>query len=211
MNRKVYLLLLIVSFGVMLPFIAPYVTLDPGNSRVAIESETVQFPALIAHIGFGLLAMASGFVQLSAKVRRSRPDLHRRFGRVYVLSVAVSGLAALVVTFYVEDFGKAVSFLMLSALWLLTCWNGWRAAVRRRMEEHRVWMIRSFGMTLAVASARLLTPVLMLIDAALHGFTLPGGLEGMIGDVLNVNVWVGLLLNLVIVEWGILRRRGDGR
>jgi uncharacterized membrane protein len=116
-----YLLLLIVSFGVMLPFFAPYLTLDPEKSRVAIASEAVQFPVLIAHIGFGLLAMASGFVQLSAKIRCSRPDLHRLFGRVYVLSVTVSGLAALAVTFYVEDFGKAVSFLLLSAFWLFTC------------------------------------------------------------------------------------------
>jgi hypothetical protein len=47
----------------------------------------------------------------------------------------------------------------------------------------------------------------MLAFAALHGFALPGGREGMIEDVLNVNVWVGLLLNIVIVEWRILRRR----
>ena len=28
----------------------------------------------------------------------------------------------------------------------------------------------------------------------------------MIEEVLNVNVWVGLLLNLIIVEWVILKK-----
>jgi uncharacterized membrane protein len=207
MNRKMYWILLIVSFGVMMPFVAPYLTLNPENSRVAVTSTAVQYPALVGHIGFALLAMAAGFVQLSAKVRRNRPELHRRFGQVYAASVMISGLLALVVVLYVGDFAKAVYFLVLSVFWLFTCWKGYRAAVRRRMEEHRIWMIRSFGITLAAASARLLVPALLLLYAFFHGFVLPGGREQMVKDVLNVNIWFGLVLNMAVVEWGIIRGR----
>lgn len=40
----------------------------------------------------------------------------------------------------------------------------------------------------------------------LNGFSLPGGREKMIEEVLNANIWVGLIVNFIIVEWIILKR-----
>lgn len=205
MKRKAYWWLLVVSFAVMLPFVAPYLTLNPANSRVAIASVSVEYLALVGHIGFALIALVAGFVQFSRRIRTSRPAIHRWVGRLYVGSVFASGLLALVVVAYVENFAKAVSFLTLAFVWMFTSWKGCRAAVRRNMADHRVWMIRSFGITLVAVTARLLVPVLLLTYAALHGFSLPGGREAMVEDVLNVNIWAGLVLNFAIVEWGIVR------
>jgi len=36
--------------------------------------------------------------------------------------------------------------------------------------------------------------------------SLPGGREKMIEEVLNVNIWAGLSVNFIIVEWRILRK-----
>ncbi|HZG15976.1 MAG TPA: hypothetical protein VE710_13240 [Candidatus Bathyarchaeia archaeon] len=38
----------------------------------------------------------------------------------------------------------------------------------------------------------------------LNGFSLPHGREVMVEEVLNVNIWVALVLNVAIIEWGIL-------
>jgi membrane protease YdiL (CAAX protease family) len=133
-------------------------------------------------------------------------------GRAYVSSVFISGLLALALVFYVENFAKATGFLALSLLWIFTCWKGYRSAVRKNFEEHRKWMIRSFGVTLVAVSGRLVVPVLLLTYYIVNGFSLPAGRAGMVEEVLNVNIWVGLLVNFIIVEWIILNdRRGVTR
>ncbi|WP_244440951.1 DUF2306 domain-containing protein [Neobacillus jeddahensis] len=206
---KGWWLLVIVSIGVMSPFVAPYLTFDPGNSRVSMTPSSLQFPLLVAHIGTACVALISGFFQFLESIRIKAPKLHRNLGRVYVGSVFLSGGIALVYLFYVDNFSKAISFLVLAMIWIYTCWKGYRTALKKRFAEHRKWMIRSFAVTLVAVSARLLVPFLLLAYAALHRFSLPGGRMMMVEEVLNVNIWVGLLVNFIVVEWKILKPKKD--
>ncbi|GGI12535.1 hypothetical protein GCM10007380_13400 [Gottfriedia solisilvae] len=41
----------------------------------------------------------------------------------------------------------------------------------------------------------------------LNGFSLPGEREQMVEEVLNVNIWVGLIINVIIIEWVILNKK----
>ncbi|MED4229319.1 DUF2306 domain-containing protein [Neobacillus cucumis] len=202
--NKSWWLLVIVSLGVMIPFVTPYFSFNPENSRILIKSPSVQYPVLIGHIVFACFALISGFLQFSKRIRHHKPNIHRYLGWLYVSSVFISGFLAFVLIFYAENFTKAISFLVLSLLWLYTCWKGCWAAVRKEFSEHRRWMIRSFGVTLVAVSARLLVPVLLLAYYILNGFSLPIGKEKMVEEVLNVNIWAGLILNIVIIEWKIL-------
>ncbi|MGG3572314.1 DUF2306 domain-containing protein [Bacillus gobiensis] len=205
--KKSWWLLVIVSLGVIVPFAAPYLTFDPNNSRVRITSTTIQFPLLVAHIIFACIALISGFFQFIDRIRMKQPKVHRYLGRIYVISVFISGVLALANIFYIENFSKATSFLVLSLLWLFTCWKGYRTAVRKEFDEHRKWMIRSFGVTLVAVSGRVAVPVLLITYYTLNGFSLPGGREKMVEEVLNVNIWVGLIVNFIIVEWMILKSK----
>jgi uncharacterized membrane protein len=130
--KKSWWLLVLVSLGVIIPFMAPYLTFDPAKSRIPITSTTLQFPVLIAHIVFAFIALISGFFQFIDRIRIHRPLIHRFLGRIYVSSVFISGLLALIVIFYIENFAKATSFLALSVTWLFTCWRGYRSALRDR-------------------------------------------------------------------------------
>jgi uncharacterized membrane protein len=198
-------LLIIVSLGVMIPFVAPYFTFDPAKSRVAVTTADFQYPLLLAHIIFACVALVSGFVQFNDGIRIHRPKVHRYLGRIYVCSVFASGFLALAVVLYIENFTKATAFLALSLIWIYTTWKGYRTAKRKNMNEHRKWRIRSFSITLVAVSARLLVPVLLLTYYALNGFSLPGGREKMVEEALNVNIWTGLVLNFMIVEWKFLK------
>ncbi|WJH35347.1 DUF2306 domain-containing protein [Paenibacillus sp. CC-CFT747] len=200
-------LLLVVSLGVMTPFAAPYLTLDPERSRVTIDSVAIQYPLLVAHVGLALAALAAGFPQFLAGLREARPRLHRITGRIYAGCVFASGILAVPLAFYEPDYTRAASFLALAAAWLFTTGHGWRTALCGDWEAHNRWMTRSFGVTLAAVSARLLVPLLLLLYLALHGFSLPGGREDMIKEVLAVNIWAGLLVNLMLVEWYVLGKR----
>lgn len=205
--KKSWWLLVIVSLGVIIPFVAPYLTFNPANSRVSITSNTIQFTLLIAHIVFACIALISGFFQFVDRIRIKAPNVHRYLGRVYVSSIFISGLLALVVVFYIENFTKTTAFLTLSLIWLFTCWKGYRTAVRKRFDEHRKWMIRSFGITLVAVSGRLLVPVLLLTYYSLNGFSLPEEREKMVEEALNVNIWAGLIVNFIIIEWIILKSK----
>ncbi|QGQ98860.1 DUF2306 domain-containing protein [Paenibacillus psychroresistens] len=205
-QKRSWWILFIVSLGVMIPFMLPYLTLDPARARVAIASKNIQFPLLVTHIIFAFIALVTGFLQFIERIRIQYPKLHRYLGRAYVISVFISGLLALVVVFYVENFTKALAFLALTMVWLVTCWKGYRYAMKGQFKEHRIWMIRSFGITLVAVSARIVVPLLLLSYFLLNGLTIPGGREQMVEEVLNVNIWVGLLLNFIIVEWIILKK-----
>jgi uncharacterized membrane protein len=207
-QKRSWWILFIVSLGVMIPFMLPYLTLDPAKSRVAITSNNIQYPLLVTHIIFACIALISGFLQFIERIRIQNPKTHRVLGRVYVISVFISGLLALAVVFYIENFTKSLAFLTLTIVWLVTCWNGYHSAVKRRFNQHRIWMIRSFGVTLVAVSARLLVPLLLLSYYILNGFAIPGGRVRMVEEVLNVNIWVGLMLNFIIVEWFILKKSG---
>jgi hypothetical protein len=205
-QKRNWWILFIVSLGVMTPFVLPYLTLDPAKARVAISSNTLQYPLLVTHIIFACIALITGFLQFIEQIRIQNPKTHRFLGRAYVISVFISGLLALAVVFYIENFTKSLAFLTLTIVWLVTCWNGYRSAVKRRFKEHRIWMMRSFGVTLVAVSARLLVPLMLLSYYILNGFAIPGGRERMVEEVLNVNIWVGLLLNFIIVEWIFLKK-----
>lgn len=115
-QKKSWWILIIVSIGVIIPFMYPYLTLDPVKSRVEITSVAIQYPVLVAHIVLAFIALVTGFLQFIDRIRHNNPKVHRNIGRVYVVSVFISGLLAFVVIFYVEDFTKALAFLVLGVL-----------------------------------------------------------------------------------------------
>ena len=206
-SKKNWWVLLIVSIGVMSPFIAPYLTLNPTNSRIQIDSSSIQYPVLILHIFFAAIALLTGFLQFNAQLRKEKPQLHSLVGKVYISSVLLSGLLAFIIILYIDNFAKATSFIALTIIWLFTTIKGYVTARQRNFSEHQKWMIRSFGVTLVAVSGRLTVPILLLSYYLLHGFSLPGGRAQMVEEVLNVNIWVGLIINIIIIEWIIINKK----
>jgi hypothetical protein len=69
--------------------------------------------------------------------------------------------------------------------------EGLPSAVKGHTNAHRIWMMRSFGITLEAVSARVLVPVLLITYYTFNGSMLPEGRDKMIEEVLNVNIWAG--------------------
>lgn len=209
MSKKLGIISIIIIMAVAIVAIFPYITLNPANSRVTLD---VNFPlhymVLTSHISLALVALISGLFQFQARFRTNYPALHRALGRIYVFSIMLSGCLGLVLSFYAENFTKAMAFLVLSVLWLITTWNGFRFAVKGQLAQHRIWMMRSYAITLVAVSARVIVPICILLYLAMHGFHLPeGGRAQMVAEILNINVWFSLIINLVVVEWHLLRSK----
>jgi len=121
---------------------------------------------------------------------------------VFPGGLAVLGVAPVSSTGPVSAVGNTV----LAVLWLVTSVAGYRAARSRRFGDHRRWMLRSVALTFSIVLNRiwlavyvlLLMPVLGHDEAAL---TLAAA---------GASVWTSWVVNLLVVEWWVLRPRRRG-
>jgi uncharacterized membrane protein len=174
---------------------------------VTIESSNrLHFPLLLIHIFVSFIALVIGWIQFIASWRARNPEAHRLIGRIYLGCVAVGAITGVIVGLYTTSYIRQIAFLTLSALWLFTGWKGLQSARQRRLEEHRVWMVRNYAITLVASTARLVTPICILIFLLGGRNTEGGGVEFVLEHVLEVNIWLGLVVNLLIAEWLIVRR-----
>ncbi|MFE5322190.1 DUF2306 domain-containing protein [Paenibacillus sp. NPDC056579] len=205
--RGLYVIIAALGLGAVCFAILPYLTLDPSLSRVELNPAIpLHYPLLITHIGFAFIAVIIGWLQFLPGLRKRRPVLHRWTGRVYLGCVAIGAVTGLVVGAFSASYVRQMAFLLLGLLWLFTGWKGYRKARLGRFGEHGVWMARNYALTLVAASARLLTPFCILLYLALHGGPPAGGVAEIVKQVLEINIWVGLAVNLVITEWMIVNR-----
>lgn len=153
--------------------------------------------AFLLHVAGGIVALVTGLFQFIATLRASRPRLHRVLGRVYVAAVLLGGSIGLPLSFLTlgalpmairgRFLPMAIGTATLAVAWLCTGLIAYRRARERRFDEHRAWMTRSYSLTFAAVTVRLVAPILLLAT----------------GDpVLALNGgFLSWPLNLVVAEW----------
>jgi uncharacterized membrane protein len=89
--------------------------------------------------------------------------MHRAFGRVYVAGVAIGSAAAfyLALTIDPKHIAYAAGLFGLACAWVLTTSMACLAIRRRAIGQHREWMLRSYIVTFAFVTFRLLEKVLL--------------------------------------------------
>lgn len=110
---------------------------------------------LLAHGVAGMIALITGAVQLSTRIRRCRVKLHRVTGRIYVVTVAAASLIALYINAKFEPWPLNFEVAVQATLWLSATTVGYIAARYRQMVLHRQWMVRSYAITLIFIASRL--------------------------------------------------------
>jgi uncharacterized membrane protein len=111
---------------------------------------------LVPHIAGGLLAILIGPLQFWPKMRRDYLPFHRLAGRVYVVTVLVGACAALGLA-ATSSIGPsyAVGLSGLAVAWLTTTGMAFVAIRRKNLLQHRQWMVRSYVVTFAFVTFRL--------------------------------------------------------
>ena len=113
---------------------------------------------LIPHAVSGLVAFLIGPFQFSTRLRRRNLRLHRILGRAYVAAIFISVPSALLL-------GNALPYPLIIAadsqaiLWFICTAAAFVAACNRHIAQHRVWMIRSYSVTLVFFTSRVLLPI----------------------------------------------------
>jgi uncharacterized membrane protein len=122
-------------------------------------------PWLLVHIIGGLTALALGPFQFIPAIRKNYPKTHRTMGKIYLCAIVVAACASMemsIVKITVDE--KAVIFgiglFMLAAVWLLTSGMAYWSVRSKNYVQHREWMVRSYVVTCAFTTFRLVDKLL---------------------------------------------------
>lgn len=174
-----------------------YFNISPGNHPFEEQMEvykTLQLP-LLTHITGGAIALVLGPLQFIPILRRRATGIHRMIGAVYVLAVLASATGGFVIA--QTAYGGAsvtAGFSTLAVLWSGATLTALYKALRGDFASHRRWMIRSYAMTFAAFTLR----------AQLGLLQGPAALS--FEEAYLITAWVSWGLNLLIVEWFVLKK-----
>jgi len=120
---------------------------------------------LLMHVFGGSLALLMGPLQFWTGLRKKALHIHRWIGRLYLVGVLGGVLSA----FYLaatSPLGWAwnVSLSMLGVAWLVTSGMAYLAIRGRRIQVHKEWMIRSYLVTFAFVSFRVLVDLPFVVE-----------------------------------------------
>lgn len=157
--------------------------------------QTSPVPLMVfVHLAGGGLALGLGPFQFLASLRARRPTLHRWLGRVYVAAILAGGVAGLVLARFSQGGMVAhTGFGLLALAWLYTTGSAFLSIRRGAVTAHRLWMMRSFALTLAAVTLRIYLPVSLIAGLSFE-------------SAYPVIAWACWVPNLLVAEWTISRR-----
>jgi Predicted membrane protein (DUF2306) len=147
--------------------------------------------AFFTHVFSSILVLLAGFTQFSKTILKRYPTWHRNLGYIYVVNIlVVTGPAGLLMSFYANGgVSSQIGFVLLSVLWIFFTAKALYLAIKKRFLAHRIYMIRSFALTLSAITLRCWKVVLA-------NFT---DMPPM--DRYRLIAWLGWTLNLIIAEY----------
>jgi len=151
---------------------------------------------LLLHVTTGMVALLTGPVQLWLGLSDRVTAVHRSLGFVYLGSVAVSSVAAYYLALHTDGgwvFGSGLAGL--ATAWLLTSSLALLAIKRHLYEQHKEWMVRSYVVTTAFVTFRVLSTALQAAGV------------GTQPEVLGVCAWFCWSVPLLFTEAVLQGRR----
>jgi len=110
----------------------------------------------LVHIIPGALFLVFALLQFVPSIRAKHLKVHRRLGRILVVTGLVIGVSALVMSFTMNIGGpnETAATTLFAMLFLFCLIKAYRHIRRKEVAQHREWMIRAFAIALGVATTR---------------------------------------------------------
>jgi len=149
---------------------------------------------LTVHASSAGVAIALGPFLIASGFQRRWRSVHRKAGWLYSIAVFASGIVAIPLALHAA-FGAiaGAGFFILAVLWITVTAIAVRMAAKRRFDRHRSWMLRSYALTAAAITLRLLLPASSLLGVS-------AGLS------YRTAAWMCWLINLTFIEIYLLLR-----
>lgn len=146
---------------------------------------------LILHVVGGILALGIGPFQFWKSFRIKYLKTHRWLGRIYLSSILIASISSTYLAWtsaLAIHWTWAIGLQGLAVAWLTSAVLAYVAIRRKRIQQHKEWMIRSYVVTFAFVSFRWLVDLPFIVE-----------LGNFIERAPTV-VWVSWVLPLYITE-----------
>jgi hypothetical protein len=187
LRRGAWILLCVLATSVglaSLRYLLPHIPFPIPSSNFAVRR-----PWLVTHAAFASIALLVGPWQLLTGLQNSRQRWHRRIGWVYMVAGLVGWVSSIPIAMHASAGPVAqAGFLALGAAWITMTSLGLLAAIDRRFDKHRRWMTRSYAVTAAAITLRILLPICLISGAPFK-------------DAYPAIAWACWLTNLCIAEY----------
>lgn len=160
-----------------------------GSKSESLLADKLWNTMFYTHIGFGGVALITGFSQFFQSIRRKYINTHRKLGTIYCLAVLLSGIAGLYISRFAT--GGTVSelgFGVLALLWLWTTTKAYIAVRNGKIPAHQRWMIRSYALCFAAVTLRLWLPIFI------------GGFDIEFETAYPIIAWLCWVPNIILAE-----------
>lgn len=189
-NKGIWIVFVVLALLIGL-YPITYFVIDPKFGLLTTKSNSLLATtwwniAFYTHIFFGGLALIIGWSQFSERFRNRNLFLHRRIGKIYLLSVMLSSVAAICIGFYATGgIISSAGFISLGLIWFYTTFKAYWHIRKKNIDAHRKAMIYSYAACFAAVTLRIWLPVL----------------QGLVGDFIvayRIVAWLCWVPNLVV-------------
>ncbi len=168
------------------------------GTQIFPNSRNLNFAILATHVATAIPPLLIGLFAFSKRARRISMKAHRWFGTVYCVAIWISAITGVILALgNTMGLASRIGFSLLGVLWFSTTFFAYSYARKKDIVNHRIWMIRSFALTLAVVTIRpiMMMPLVVDVDISLLN---------------NVGSWACWVPNLMIAEMYIRRTNHRG-
>jgi hypothetical protein len=160
------------------------------SSKAPALRESVLWQAgFYTHILLGAIALLTGWSQFSKRIRNKNLTVHRTLGKIYLISVILSGSAGLYIAYYATGGIIAVlGFGGLAIAWLFTTSKAYVNIRNKNIDQHQYWMVRSYALCFAAVTLRIWLPL----------FQFALGMEFI--EAYKIIAWLCWVPNVVVAE-----------
>ncbi len=109
----------------------------------------------ISHVAAAVIPLITGPFQFWTWLRKNHVKWHRALGNTYIIGCLLGGCSALYLGITQPYPGSIVPTLILAMLWLFMTSAAWVTIKQKNIEGHRLFMIRSYTLTLAFVTLRI--------------------------------------------------------
>jgi hypothetical protein len=158
--------------------------------QTEVNTHTEYLYFFYAHVYTSIFVLFSGFIAVFVKPKAAFRNLHRFFGKIYViLLLLIAAPSGIYMGFYANGGILAkISFVILGILWWFTTYKAYLEIRKKNVLNHKKWMYRSYALAVSAITLRLWKVVLVY-------FFQPNPM-----DVYEIIAWLGWVPNLILTE-----------
>ena len=191
-KRISFNLLRILTIGVSLYALTFLLTDFLGNPN--FKAKIAKMPVLWTfHLVGGAIGLSVSTFSISEHFRKKNLALHKVLGKMYVISILIAAIGGFVLAF--DSDGKLVSafgFGLLAVIWFYATLKAFLEVKKGNIVSHKIWMYRSFALTLAAVWLRLEIPLLFMTT------------NSPFSEIYPTVSWLSWVPSIIFTEWFIV-------